>query len=68
VWDECSVWLDLVIDGCPLDCAKKTMELAGFGGFTHLNISDVGFQKGESPANDDNIAAVAQVAAARMGA
>lgn len=58
----------LVIDGCPLDCAKKTMELAGFSGFMHLNISDVGFQKGESPANDDNIAAVAQVAAARMGA
>lgn len=57
----------LVIDGCPLDCAKKTMELAGFSGFMHLNIAEIGFQKGESPANDDNIVAVAQVAAARMG-
>ncbi|GAB6111866.1 putative zinc-binding protein [Desulfomicrobium salsuginis] len=56
----------LVIDGCPLNCAKKTLEEAGFSGFVHLNLMEVGFQKGESPANEENIENVAKVAAARM--
>ncbi|WP_028577339.1 putative zinc-binding protein [Desulfomicrobium escambiense] len=56
----------LVIDGCPLNCAKKTLEEAGFSDFVHLNLMEVGFQKGESPANEENIENVAKVAAARM--
>lgn len=57
----------LAIDGCPLNCAKKTLEEAGFSSFIHLNLAEVGFQKGESPANEENIATVVQVAAARLG-
>jgi uncharacterized metal-binding protein len=57
----------LAIDGCPLNCTKKTLEEAGFSGFVHLNLAEAGFQKGESPANEENIATVAQVAAARLG-
>jgi uncharacterized metal-binding protein len=45
----------LVIDGCPLDCAKKTMELAGFKKFNHLRLSDIGMAKGSSPVSEDNI-------------
>jgi uncharacterized metal-binding protein len=37
----------LVIDGCKEECARKTMELAGFGGFAHLQLErDLGFEKG----------------------
>jgi uncharacterized metal-binding protein len=37
----------LVIDGCKEECARKTMELAGFGGFAHLQLQrDLGFEKG----------------------
>lgn len=56
----------LVIDGCPLNCAKKTLEESGFNEFTHLNLADIGLKKGETPANDENIATVVQVATARL--
>ena len=29
----------LVIDGCPQECARKTMEQAGFTGFQHLKLA-----------------------------
>ncbi|MHB1308740.1 MAG: putative zinc-binding protein [Limisphaerales bacterium] len=37
----------LVIDGCKQECARKTMELAGFSGFVHLQLArDLQFEKG----------------------
>jgi len=37
----------LVIDGCQEECARRTMELAGFSGFAHLQLGrDLGFEKG----------------------
>ena len=38
----------LVIDGCKEECARKTMELAGFTNFEHLRLADMGFEKGET--------------------
>ena len=38
----------LVIDGCKEECARKTMELAGFKDFQHLKLADMGFRKGET--------------------
>ena len=38
----------LVIDGCKEECARKTMELAGFKNFQHLKLADMGFEKGET--------------------
>jgi uncharacterized metal-binding protein len=39
----------LVIDGCKEECASKTMELAGFSGFAHLQLErDLGFEKGST--------------------
>jgi uncharacterized metal-binding protein len=52
----------LVIDGCPLNCAKKTMEAAGFQKFTHLLLTDLGIEKGKSPVNDERINLVVQKA------
>lgn len=49
----------LVIDGCPLDCAKKTMETAGFNKFYHLRLSDIGMPKGNTPVSDDTVSKVA---------
>ena len=39
----------LVIDGCPQECARKTLELAGFKQFEHLKLEAMGFKKGETP-------------------
>jgi uncharacterized metal-binding protein len=39
----------VVIDGCEQECARKTMELAGFRDFQHLKLAEMGFKKGETP-------------------
>ncbi|MDD4960943.1 MAG: putative zinc-binding protein [Candidatus Marinimicrobia bacterium] len=48
----------LAIDGCPLDCARKTLELAGIRKVRHVRLSDLGFLKGRSEVNERNIAIV----------
>ena len=53
----------LAIDGCPINCARKTLELAGFKQFEHLSLSDIGLQKGQSPVTPENVNKVAQKAA-----
>ena len=46
----------LVIDGCPLNCARKTLELAGLKKFDHLGLHEIGLRKGNCPVNAENIA------------
>ena len=53
----------LAIDGCPLNCVKNCLEQAGFTRFERLQLADLGFDKGKSPVNDENIAKVADRAA-----
>ncbi len=48
----------LTIDGCELNCVKNTLQQAGFNNFRHLQLVDLGLEKGKSPANEDNIAKV----------
>ena len=48
----------LAIDGCQLNCAKNTLEQAGFNKFRHLQVADTGLEKGKSPATEENIAKV----------
>ena len=50
----------LAIDGCPLDCVKNCLEQAGFTKFEHLQLAEIGLEKGKSPVSD---AAVARAAA-----
>ncbi len=49
----------LAIDGCPQDCAKSCLEQAGFTGFEHLRVTDLGMEKGSSPVSPERIAAIA---------
>jgi uncharacterized metal-binding protein len=56
----------LVIDGCPLECARKTMEQAGFKEFMHLRLAKHGFRKGSSPSIKENISLVAVKGAALL--
>ena len=46
----------LVIDGCSLNCARKTLELAGLKKFHHLGLHEIGLRKGNCPVNAENIA------------
>lgn len=45
--------LIVAVDGCPLDCARKTLEEAGFTDFQHVRVTDLGLTKGESPCTED---------------
>jgi len=54
----------LAIDGCPLDCARQTLEEAGFTQFEHVRLSDLGMEKGKTPAVPEHVDKV--VARGRM--
>jgi uncharacterized metal-binding protein len=56
----------LAIDGCPLNCTKKCLEEAGFTEFKHLQLADIGMNKGETDVNDENISKVADKSAALL--
>jgi uncharacterized metal-binding protein len=45
----------LAIDGCPLNCARKTLEEGGFTAFVHYQLADLGLEKGKSPATEESI-------------
>ncbi|MDD2706740.1 MAG: putative zinc-binding protein [Verrucomicrobiae bacterium] len=48
----------LVIDGCPQDCARKTMDQGGFSKFEYLRLSDMGLEKGKTLPDHENISKV----------
>ena len=49
----------LAIDGCPLACAKNSLELAGFKKYEHLQLADLGMEKGKTPPTSEAIAKAA---------
>lgn len=50
----------LVIDGCPINCAKKSLKQAGFEDFAHLQLADLGMEKGLTPCVAENIVKAAE--------
>ncbi|MDD3288336.1 MAG: putative zinc-binding protein [Alphaproteobacteria bacterium] len=52
----------LVLDGCPLNCAKQCLEQAGFTSFDHIQLHELGFTKGQSPATEDAVSKVVTTA------
>lgn len=45
----------IAIDGCGLDCTKKCLENARIMEFQHVRITDMGLEKGSSPATAENV-------------
>ena len=56
----------LAIDGCPLNCAKNTLEQAGFKNYEHVQLADLGLAKGKTEVNDENIAKAAAAGADKL--
>lgn len=48
----------LAIDGCPLNCVKNSLQQAGFNRFDHLQLADLGLEKGSSSLAEENISKV----------
>ena len=56
----------LAIDGCPLNCAKHCLEQAGFTKYDHLQLADLGMEKGKTPPTPETIAKAAAAGAAKL--
>ena len=56
----------MVIDGCPVDCAKKTIERAGIDSYQYFRITDLGFEKGKSPISEEHVQQIAEHGKALM--
>ena len=52
----------LVLDGCAQECGKRCLEEAGFSGFLHLRLSDLGLEKGQSPVTEGRVQQVTDAA------
>jgi uncharacterized metal-binding protein len=52
----------LAIDGCPLNCTRHTLELAGFNNFAHLELHRLGFRKNFCPVTEECISSGVQAA------
>ena len=51
--------LNVVIDGCPMDCAKKIFERLGLTNFVQVKVTDMGFEKVKGVrATDEQVAAM----------
>ena len=48
----------VAVDGCDTDCARRTLEQAGFRGFAHIRVTDLGMEKGNSEVTPERIAVV----------
>lgn len=56
----------LAIDGCPLACARNTLEEAGFKKYEHIQLADLGLKKGETPPVPENVAKVVAEGAKKL--
>lgn len=56
----------LVLDGCPQRCARKTLEQAGLTVTQALELSSLGFMKGQTPEAEPVIESVAAKARAAL--
>lgn len=56
----------LAIDGCPMHCAKNTLERAGFRGFVHVELTANGFRKGGSPVDEEAVTRAASICAQQL--
>jgi uncharacterized metal-binding protein len=48
----------VVIDGCEKDCGKHCLLGAGIAAFEHVRVTDLGMEKGKSPADAERVGRV----------
>lgn len=45
----------IVLDGCPINCAEKIIRQAGINDFEHINTTDFGIVKGQTPVTSGKV-------------
>lgn len=59
--------LNLVIDGCPLDCAKKAFDRHGIANYTQIKVTDLGIEKTKGVrCTDEQVGQVVTVAREKL--
>lgn len=56
----------VVIDGCALSCAQKTLERASLTDFIHMQLGDLGFEKDSSEVSAENVQKISEAVALRL--
>lgn len=64
--------VNLVIDGCPMDCARKCFDKAGIDSYQYIRVTDLGIEKlpkgkRATPADVETIVTAAKAALAEAG-
>ena len=60
--------LNLVIDGCPMECAKKTFDRCGVTNYKQFKVTDLGIEKVKGVrATDEQVAAAVAKAREVLG-
>lgn len=49
----------VAIDGCPVDCTKKLLEKYEIQKFDYIRVTDLGFEKGQTPITPESTEQVA---------
>jgi len=52
----------LVIDGCPVACAKKLMDKAGITDYAYIQITNLGYEKGKTSVSSESVGRVVEEA------
>jgi len=50
----------VVLDGCPINCAEKILMKNGIEQFEHINITDFGIVKGQTPVTEEMIIKISE--------
>ena len=59
--------VNLVIDGCPMDCAKKVFDRHGLTNFTQIKVTDLGIEKVKGVrCSDEQVGQVVTVACEKL--
>jgi len=56
----------LAIDGCPLNCVQSSLTQAGFKTYEHLQLADLGMEKGKTPPSPEAVEKVVKAGMAKL--
>jgi uncharacterized metal-binding protein len=60
--------VNLIIDGCPMDCARKAFDRHGITNYTQTKVTDLGIEKTKGVrCDDEQVARVTAAARAELG-
>lgn len=57
----------VVLDGCPIDCARKILSENGIAHFKHSHSTDFGIVKGQTPVTEEKVTEICELLQTQPG-